>query len=56
MDKEDSKCTKREHPKSSNPKKNLPCYETPKLVTFREDDILEEMGPAQACTSPCPSP
>jgi hypothetical protein len=37
-------------------KKGLPKYEAPKLVTFHEDDILEELGPAQACTSPCPSP
>ncbi|MFC1572217.1 hypothetical protein ACFL6M_01335 [Candidatus Eisenbacteria bacterium] len=34
----------------------LPKYEAPKLVTFHQDDILVELGPAQACTSPCPSP
>jgi hypothetical protein len=33
-----------------------PEYEAPKLVTYYEDDILEELGPAQACTSPCPVP
>jgi hypothetical protein len=33
-----------------------PEYEAPKLVTYHEDDILEELGPAQACTSPCPVP
>jgi hypothetical protein len=30
-------------------------YETPKIITFSNDDILEEIGPAQACSpSPCP--
>lgn len=30
-------------------------YETPKIITYSEDDILEELGPAQACSpSPCP--
>ena len=33
-----------------------PEYEAPKLVTYHEDDILKELGPAQACTSPCPVP
>jgi len=33
-----------------------PKYEAPKVVTYHEDDILEELGPAQACTSPCPVP
>jgi len=36
--------------------KALPKYEAPKVVTYNEDDILEELGPAQACTSPCPVP
>jgi len=36
--------------------KSLPRYEAPKVVTYHEDDILEELGPAQACTSPCPVP
>jgi hypothetical protein len=30
-------------------------YEPPKLITYSNDDILEEVGPAQACSpSPCP--
>jgi len=30
-------------------------YETPKIITYSKEDILEEMGPAQACApSPCP--
>jgi hypothetical protein len=36
--------------------KDLPEYETPQVVTFHEDDLIEELGPAQACTSPCPAP
>ncbi len=31
-------------------------YEVPKLVTYSEDDVLAELGPAQACTNPCPVP
>ena len=31
-------------------------YEAPRLVTYCEDDVLAELGPAQACTSPCPVP
>jgi hypothetical protein len=30
-------------------------YETLKIITYSKEDILEEMGPAQACApSPCP--
>jgi len=37
--------------------KDLMEYETPEIVTYSEDDILEELGPAQACgSSPCPAP
>jgi hypothetical protein len=25
----------------------LPAYEPPKIVTFTEEDVLEELGPAQ---------
>jgi hypothetical protein len=36
-------------------KKIILKYEPPKIITYSEDDILEEMGPAQACSpSPCP--
>jgi hypothetical protein len=34
----------------------MPEYEAPRLVTYHADDILKELGPAQACTSPCPVP
>jgi hypothetical protein len=37
-------------------RKDNPQYEAPKVVTYHEDEILEELGPAQACTSPCPAP
>jgi len=37
--------------------KKFPRYEPPVVVTYREDDILEELGPAQACSpDPCPYP
>jgi hypothetical protein len=36
--------------------KRVPEYEAPRIVTYSEDDILKELGPAQACTSPCPVP
>lgn len=32
-------------------------YEAPSVVTYHEDDVLERLGPAQACTpDPCPVP
>ena len=36
--------------------KGLCNYEVPRLVTYHADEILVELGPAQACTSPCPVP
>jgi hypothetical protein len=36
--------------------KEVPEYEAPRIVTYSEADVLEELGPAQACTSPCPVP
>ena len=37
--------------------KKIPKYEPPVVVTYHEDDILEELGPAQACSpDPCPYP
>jgi hypothetical protein len=36
--------------------KVAPEYEVPRIVTYSEAEILEELGPAQACTSPCPVP
>ena len=35
--------------------KSITVYETPKIITYSKEDILEEIGPAQACApSPCP--
>jgi len=32
----------------------LPEYEPPKIITYTEKEILEQIGPAQACSpSPC---
>lgn len=28
----------------------LPPYEPPQVVTYHDDDLLAELGPAQACT------
>jgi hypothetical protein len=31
-------------------------YETPKVITYSEDEIIELLGPAQTCSpSPCPT-
>lgn len=32
--------------------KTRPKYEPPKVVTYKEDDILKQMGPVGGCTSP----
>jgi len=33
----------------------LTVYEPPEVITYTTDDILEHLGPAQACApSPCP--
>ena len=32
-----------------------PNYEQPRIITYSKEEILEELGPAQACApSPCP--
>ena len=37
--------------------RKVPEYIAPEVVTYHEDDILERLGPAQACTpDPCPVP
>ncbi len=28
----------------------LPRYETPKVITYSEDELLAKLGPAQACS------
>jgi len=28
----------------------LPAYEPPRVVTYRDHDLLAELGPAQACS------
>ena len=33
--------------------KKLPEYEAPEVTTYTDDEILEELGDAQACISPC---
>jgi len=31
-----------------------PTYEAPKVVTYSEDEIMEQLGPAQTCASFAP--
>ena len=32
-------------------------YEPPKIITYTSDELLEQIGPAMACSpSPCPTP
>ena len=31
-------------------KKTAPEYETPKIITYNGDQLLKELGPAQACS------
>jgi len=31
-----------------NDKRSVPAYEPPEVVTYTDEEILEEMGPAQA--------
>jgi len=40
-------------------KKDFLTYEPPKIITYSGDEILDELGPAQACSpvsSVCPFP
>jgi hypothetical protein len=30
--------------------KPVPTYETPKIITYTSEEILEEIGPANACS------
>lgn len=39
--------------RNSEETKILPKYEPPRVVTYTEEEILEQIGPAQACS---PSP
>jgi hypothetical protein len=32
-------------------KPTLPAYQTPQIITFTDDQLLEELGPARAHTS-----
>lgn len=35
--------------------KSIFIYETPTIITYSKEDVIEELGPAQACApSPCP--
>ena len=40
----------REVPKKK--KDALPDYEAPEVVSYQESEIVDEISPAQACTSP----
>ena len=31
-------------------KKELPKYEPPRIITYTEEEILEQIGPAQTCS------
>jgi hypothetical protein len=33
--------------------KKLPLYEVPEVTTYTDEEILEELGPAQACYGNC---
>ncbi|MCP4104510.1 MAG: hypothetical protein GY749_03080 [Desulfobacteraceae bacterium] len=39
--------------RNSEETKILPKYEPPRIITYTEEEILEQVGPAQACS---PSP
>lgn len=44
-------------PKEEEKNKDMIEYEALETATYSEDDIFEELGPAQACSpSPCPAP
>ena len=36
--------------------KEIPRYEPPRIITYTSEQILEQIGPAMACSpSPCPA-
>jgi hypothetical protein len=37
-------------------KEKKPLYVSPKVITYTSEEILEQIGPAQACSpAPCPA-
>lgn len=38
-------------PRGNGPMNELPEYEAPTIVTFTDEELLEELGPAQALVS-----
>jgi len=37
------------------PEKEIPRYEPPRIITYTSEQILEQIGPAMACSqTPCP--
>lgn len=56
VDRNEEKTMEKREQKEKKTKK-LPKYEPPVVVTYHEEDILEELGPARACSpDPCPYP
>ena len=51
VDEKEPKITKKEKVSKGG---HIPEYEPPKIITYTSDEILEEIGPAQACSpDPC---
>lgn len=43
------------HRQEKKDQPNKPKYEPPKIITYTEEQLIEHIGPAQACSpSPCP--
>ena len=53
----DEKQQKKEKGTKETERKTMPEYIPPKIITYSSDEILEEIGPAMACSgSPCGVP
>lgn len=48
--KEETKLHKQDDNKKNQEHKELPRYVPPKIVTYTNEEILEQIGPAQACS------
>ena len=52
----DEKQQKKGENTKENGKNTMPAYIPPKIITYTSDEILEQIGPAMACTpTPCPT-
>jgi hypothetical protein len=52
----EEKGTKAERPIEQKEGREKPKYVPPKIVTYTSEEILEQIGPAMACSpSPCPT-